>query len=151
VNFQILVNLFYVYVVKLKTILLSFKMKRFYKSGKFILHLFVLFFLFADAANLLDLFTDSTVIHFEGDSPDSTDDDSAILNSSAPCEMAFPKSADQKQTRKDLIFDQDSPSIVHEILKDCQNIFTLNKSKNTTPESQTKNKPLYIEYCQLQI
>jgi len=148
-------NLFYISIVKSETISRFFKMKRFYKTGKFILHMFVLLFLFADAANLLDLFTDSTVIHFEGDSPDSSDDDSAILNSSVPfngpSEMALPRSADQKQAHKDLIFDQDSPSIVHEILKDCQNIFTLSKAKNRTRESQTKSKPLYIEYCQLQI
>ncbi len=118
-------------------------------------------FAFIDAANIVDLFSDTEVIHFEEGNPDSFAYPGsgeviyqAQLNSihnSFPT-TNFGSHAKKKSTLpKLLIYDQDSPSVVHDFKKEEESIFKFEPSDYVIPETQSISKTIYIENCQLQI
>jgi len=123
------------------------------KFLKLISHLLVLLFLFIDAANFVDLVSHSTVVHFEGDSPDSSD--TSINFHTQPHSHQYNLINSSKNSRNqkghDFIFDQDSPSVINDLEQECVNIFLISKSREISFENLTRAKPLYIENCRLQI
>jgi hypothetical protein len=130
-------------------------MTKFILITKKIFFLIIILLLFIDAANVVDLFSVSDVIHFEGDEPDSSD--FYFANSTVPDSnvnfalslISLPINKGNKS--KDLIYDQDSPSVINELKKECDNNFTIGSPKIFIQQSTKQTKPLYIENCQLQI
>lgn len=130
-------------------------MTRFILIAKKIFFSIVILLLFIDAANVVDLFTLSDVVHFEGDEPDSSDIDfanSTVPNSNGNLALSVISQPINKGNKsKDLIYDQDSPSVLNDLKKECENIFTIHPPKFCIQQSTAQIKPLYIENCQLQI
>ncbi len=118
------------------------------------LHLIVLCFLFIDAANIVDIISDTNVIHFEDDSFDSPE--AAMINPEAksfsqPLTFSGHSKSSNRRYGHDYIFDQDSPSVINDVKEEFENHFSIDKSKDISFENPTIAKPIYIENCRLQI
>ncbi len=109
----------------------------------------------------MDLFSDTEVVHYEEGNPDTSD----YVASGVPVNQlqtnsfhnSFTKTNFVSHTKKKstfsklLIYDQDSPSVVHDIQKEKESTFKFEPIDLTVPETKTISKIIYIENCQLQI
>ena len=111
--------------------------------------------LFADGANLTDLFTYATTIHF-----DEVDDSQTAASVSlsnyrwTPPEYPSPglasKYAAQKVTLpKWVILDQDSPSLAASSLSSAPEILHFAQSEKTPYRTVVLGESLYLQYCSL--
>ncbi|MEW5844265.1 MAG: hypothetical protein AB1775_13475, partial [Bacteroidota bacterium] len=113
------------------------------KTIKSFLLILFLIFAFIDAANIVDLFSDTEVIHFDEGSPDSSDyvySSAALyqhkINSSynSSSKTNFSSHARKKSSLpKLLIYDQDSPSVVQDVQAEEVSIATFEPSDCTIP------------------
>lgn len=131
------------------------------KTIKSFLVILFLLFVFIDAANIADLFSDTEVVHYKEGNPDSLD---YVSYGAAVYQLASnsfqnlsSKTYFGSHTKKKLsppkllIFDQDSPSVVHDIQADEKSISSIAPSDYTVPSDQTVSRVIYIEDCRLQI
>lgn len=128
---------------------------------KMILGILFLVFVFIDAANIVDLFSNTEVVHYEEGSPSNPDlfGLSTTSFSTNVCNSlnSFSKTNLQRHSKKKssfsklLIFDQDSPSVIHEVESQDQSIANIEPSNQTKPLDHIISTSLYINNCSLQI
>ncbi len=132
----------------------------FVKVVKSFLLILFLVFAFIDAANIVDLFSNSEVIHFDEGNPGPDYGVSNIAFSSVKINSSqnslsaanFGSQAKRKSSfPKLLIYDQDSPSVLYSVQIKEESIASSEPPDYTILLDKTISKTIYIENCRLQI
>lgn len=106
--------------------------------------------MFIDAANIVDLFTSSTVVHFDGDSPEISDQINSFTSN--PLENTISKSRNKKNdSSQEFIYDQDSPSVFFDTAEKCINLIPFHEEQNTSFIDFSNSKDIYLQNRRLQI